>query len=143
MPEFKLDEVLGQAFIGDVAAQRLLGMVYDPAFADATGFAKDRVKAQAFYEKAADQGDAQSAGLLGAMLVAADDRDGGMKWLEVAAKGGDTVAALRMAELVVERQPDAAGRAKAVPFLKIAATDPNTSGMANAWLRHVGQPVVQ
>jgi hypothetical protein len=48
-----------------------------------------------------------------------------------------------MAELVLERQNDKAGYAKAVEFLKIAATDPNTSGMANAWLRHVGQAAVE
>jgi TPR repeat protein len=147
LPEFTLNEIVGRAFGGDIEAQRLMGMMYDPAFDEAPGFTKDRTTAQNFYQKAASQGDVRAAGLLGSMLVAGDnptpDRDAGMQWLETAATGGDPASALRLAELVVERQPDAAGRAKAVPFLKIAAADSSTSGMANAWLRYIGQPAVQ
>ena len=44
-----------------------------------------------------------------------------MKWLETAAQAGDPNAALRIAELLLERQVDAAGRSKAVQFLQIAA----------------------
>ncbi len=148
LPEFKLNEIVGEAFRGEVEAQRVMGMVYDPAFVEAPSFDKDRSTARTFYEMAANQGDARSAGLLGMMLVAPEnpnpDRDGGMKWLEQAAMGGDANAALRMAEIVVEGQPDDAGRSKAVKFLQIAAVDPNTSGMANAWLRHIGRsPVAQ
>ena len=81
------------------------------------------------------------------MLVAPDNpspnRADAMKWLETAAQAGDPNAALRIAELLLERQVDAAGRSKAVRFLQIAAVDPGTSGMANALLRHAGQPVAQ
>lgn len=147
LPEFKLNEIVGRAFKGEVEAQRVMGMVYDPAFADAPSFDKDRTTAQSFYEMAAQQGDVQSAALLGILLVAADnpnpDAEKGMKWLETAANGGDSAAALRLAEFVVEREPDALGRNKAAQFLRIAVADPNSSGLANAWLRHVGQPVVQ
>ena len=147
LPEFKVDEVFGRAFGGEIEALRVMGMVYDPAFADAPSFKKDRATARSFYEKAAAQGDVPAAGLLGAMLVAADnpnpDDSKGPQWLEMAAKGGDSGAALRLAEYVVEHQPDVGGRTRAIQFLKIAAADPSTSGMANVWLRYVGQPVAQ
>ena len=44
---------LGQ---GEVEAKRIMGMMFDPAFADGP-FAKDRNVAKTYYEQAAAQGD--------------------------------------------------------------------------------------
>ena len=144
LPPVELGAVMAKFGQGDVEAKRIMGIMFDPAFADGP-FAKDRNVAGTYYEQAAAQGDKVAAGLLGEMLVAPDNpspnRTDAMKWLETAAQAGDPNAALRTAELLLERQVDAAGRSKAVRFLQIAAADPGTSGIANAWLRHAGQPI--
>ena len=144
LPAMELGTVMAKLGQGDAEAKRVMGIMFDPAFADGP-FAKDRNVAKTYYEQAAAQGDKAAAGLLGEMLVAPDNptpnRADAMKWLETAAQAGDPNAALRIAELLLERQVDAAGRSRAVSFLQIAAVDPDTSGMANALLRHAGQAV--
>jgi hypothetical protein len=50
---------------------------------------------------------------------------------------------LRLAELRLDDHTDAASRTWAVELLKVAAASPETDGVANAFLRDVGAPVVQ
>jgi TPR repeat protein len=147
LPAFELNTVLLRSAAGEADAQRLLGMIYDPAFEAAGGFAKDRAAARAWYEKAVAQGDAAAAARLGLLLSepgspAADQREA-RRWLEQAAAAGEPAAALRLAELLLDDQADAAGQSRAVELLKVAAASPETKGVANAFLRDVGAPVVQ
>jgi peptidoglycan hydrolase-like protein with peptidoglycan-binding domain len=145
LPTIDVDALLQR--LDEAEAQRLLGMVYDPAFEVVGGFAKDRDKSKDWYAKAAAQGDPVAAGRLGVMLAApgspAADHQEARRWLEAAARAGEPQAALRLAELLLDDQADAAGRSRAVELLKVAAAGPETNGLANAFLRDAGAPVVR
>lgn len=148
LPDVKIEVMMAKIPRGDVEAQRTMGMLYDPAFADGPPlFAKDRGTAQNWYAQAAMQGDHVAAALLGTLLVAPDNPNPNLEeatlWLEKAAQGDNPNAALRIAELLLERQVDDASRAKAVRYLQVAAIAPDTSGMARVLLRQVGQPVAR
>ena len=146
LPTADLGAVLTKLSQGDVEAKRIMGMMTDPSFVDGP-MPKDRATAGNFYQQAATQGDRQAAWLLGEMLVAPDNplpnREDALKWLDIAAQAGDPQASVRIAELILERQVDAAARNKAIKYLQLAAADPATRGMANALLRHAGQPITQ
>jgi TPR repeat protein len=138
---------MGKLGQGDLAAQRTMGMMFDPAFAKGP-FDKNRGTAQSWYATAAAQGDVEAAALLGELLAAPNnpqpDRDEALKWLEKAANAGDPRAALRYAELLLERQVDTAASSKAVKFLQVAAANDDTRGLANLLLRKAGEePVVR
>jgi hypothetical protein len=60
----------------------------------------------------------------------------------MAARAGESRAALRLAELLLEDRADAAGRSRALELLKVAAASPETDGVANAFLRDAGVPPV-
>jgi hypothetical protein len=147
LPDVKIEEMMGKLGQGDLAAQRMMGMMFDPAFAKGP-FDKNRGTAQEWYATAAAQGDVEAAALLGELLSAPDnpqaDREEALMWLEKAANAGDPGAALRYAELLLERQVDKAASTKPVRFLQVAAGNDDTQGMANLLLRKVGQqPVVE
>jgi peptidoglycan hydrolase-like protein with peptidoglycan-binding domain len=147
LPEVKIEEIMGKLGQGDLAAQRTMGMMFDPAFAKGP-FDKNRGTAQSWYATAAAQGDVEAAALLGELLAAPNnpqpDRDEALKWLEKAANAGDPRAALRYAELLLERQVDTAASSKAVKFLQVAAANDDTRGLANLLLRKAGEePVVR
>jgi peptidoglycan hydrolase-like protein with peptidoglycan-binding domain len=145
LPSFDLSAVLLRSAAGEAEAQRLMGMVYDPAF-EAGVFPKDRGTARVWYEKAAAQDDAAAAGRLGLMLAApggpAASRREARRWLEAAARAGEPQAALRLAELLLGDGADAADRPRAVELLKVAAASAETDGLANAFLRDAGVPPV-
>jgi peptidoglycan hydrolase-like protein with peptidoglycan-binding domain len=146
LPTVDLGPVITKLGQGDVEAKRVMGMMTDPSYVDGP-LPKDRATAGTWYQQAAVQGDREAAWLLGEMLVAPDNplpnREDALKWLDIAAQAGDPRAAVRIAELILERQVDAPERAKAIKYLQLAAVDPGTRGMANALLRHAGQPITQ
>jgi peptidoglycan hydrolase-like protein with peptidoglycan-binding domain len=147
LPEVKIEEVMGKLGQGDLAAQRTMGMMFDPAFAKGP-FDKNRGTAQSWYATAAAQSDVEAAALLGKLLSAPDnpqaDREEALKWLEKAADAGDPGAALRYAELLLERQVDTAASSKAVKLLQVAAVNKDTRGIANLLLRKAGEePVIR
>ena len=76
--------------------------------------------------------------MLAAPGSSAADQQAARRWLEAAARAGEPVAALRLAELLLDDRADSAGRTRAVDLLKVAATSPETDGVANAFLREEG-----
>jgi tetratricopeptide (TPR) repeat protein len=145
LPEFNSDEIVLRSGMGEADAQRLMGMILDPAFA-AGGRAKSPAFARAFYERAASQGDPVAAARLGLMLAAggsAAQLAEARPWLDRAARAGQASAVLRLAELLLEEQGDEADRTRALALLNQAAASPDTSGIANAFLRSQGAPVVR
>jgi peptidoglycan hydrolase-like protein with peptidoglycan-binding domain len=145
LPAIDVDALLPR--LDEADAQRQMGMIYDPAFEATGGFTKNRDKSKDWYERAAAQGDPVAAGRLGVMLAApgssSADQQEARRWLEAAAQAGEPQAALRLAELLLDDRADPAGRTRAVELLKVAAASPETDGLANAFLREAGAPVVQ
>ncbi|MFL5334533.1 MAG: caspase family protein, partial [Geminicoccaceae bacterium] len=147
LPPISLEDAPERAGGGEAQGQREMGMIRDPLFAGAIGWAKDRAKARAWYEKAAAQGDQPAAARLGLMLSAPgssqQDQTDARRWLEQAARAGQAMAAMRLAELILDGPDAEASRGKAVELLKVASKDPETDGFAAARLRTLGVPVTQ
>ena len=146
MPPFSLFEAAYRAGGGDAEAQRQLGMAADPLFAAVNGATKNREQAILYYQRAASQGDQLSMTRLGLLLAtsdSSDDQAAARKFLGQAAHGGDPVAALRLAELLLDGPEAATGRTMQSSLLKIARADPDTDGIAAARLRTLGVPVIQ
>ncbi|MGD9511532.1 MAG: caspase family protein, partial [Geminicoccaceae bacterium] len=144
-PIGNMNQLLRQVQQGDAEAQRLLGMVNDPAF-EAGPWPKDRQSAREWYKSAATEGDAEAAARLGLMLASpsgsAADQPEARQWLGKAAQSGQTEAALRLAELLLDEGESSPARAQAIELLKTAAASPATEGFANALLRDLGYQVV-
>jgi TPR repeat protein len=140
-----MNQLLRQVQQGDAEAQRLLGMVNDPAF-EAGPWPKDQQSAREWYKSAATEGDAEAAARLGLMLAApsspAVDQPEARQWLAKAAQSGESEAALRLAELLLDEGESSPARAQAVELLKTAAAKPETEGFANALLRDLGYQAV-
>ena len=136
-----MNQLLRQAAQGDAKAQRLVGMVNDPAF-DVGPLPKDQESARDWYKSAATAGDVEAAARLGLLLASpgssAEDQRDARQWLGTAAKAGQSAAALRLAELLLDEGKDLPARAQAVELLRVAAAKSETEGFANALLRDLG-----
>jgi TPR repeat protein len=71
------------------------------------------------------------------------DQADARRWLEQAARAGQAMAAMRLAELILDGPDAEASRGMAVELLKVASKDPDTDGFAAARLRTLGMPIAQ
>ena len=71
----------------------------------------------------------------------AEDQAAAQHWLEQSVQAGQALAALRLAELILDGPEAEASRGKAVELLKVARKDPETDGFAAARLRSLGSPI--
>ena len=146
LPPLSLGDAAYRAATGDPAAQREMGMVADPMFAAVLGASKDRTRAVDWYQRAVAQGDQIAMTRLGMLLATSmspDDQAAARKLLGRAADAGDSEAALRLAELLLDGPEAANSKDKAIDLLKIASASPDTDGIAAARLRSIGQTITQ
>ena len=141
LPPIKLDDATDRAAGGDPVGQRELGMASDPMFAAVVGRSKDRARAIFWYQKAAAPGDQIAMTRLGILLatsVSPDDQTTARKLLGRAAEAGDPVAALRLAELLLDGPDAVPAKEQAIGLLKIASASPiPTASLRRAYGRLV------
>ncbi len=146
LPPFNSSDVADLAADGDPEAQRQMGMAADPLFEEKSGTAKNSDKALKWYRRASAQGDRIATTRLGLLLATSGspgDQAEAQKLLKQAANAHDPLAALRLAELLLDEPDVAAAKDPAVELLKIARADPDTDAIATAHLRLLGVPIAQ
>jgi hypothetical protein len=146
LPPFNSDDAVYRAFAREPEALRQMGMAADPLFEEKSGTEKNSDRAIGWYRQAVAQGDRIAMTRLGLLLATSgspDDQAEAQKLLKQAADVKDPVAALRLAELLLDEPDAAAARGPAVKLLEIARADPDNDAVATAHLRMLGVPIAQ